>query len=246
MKKTNVVLLAIAVTLFNSCTQLTSTSKNNDSSKVTLKDTLIAGDYILNVEEICSFQTNDFYNNCYALEAEDLKNIFGNYFTKTDNVLSLKLANGKTVKYVDVKSEDDSIQIERGVHYEFKYYFEDIEYYLLDVGLWEGGYGLLVNRKNGLSKEITGLPYISKNHKKIICINEDLESGYTTNGIELYTVLNDSLQTEFRKSIEGWGPADISWINENQILLKTERFQNETGERITEFKRVTIEKKTSP
>jgi hypothetical protein len=54
------------------------------------------------------------------------------------------------------------------------------------------------------------------------------------------------LQTEFRKSIEGWGPADISWINENQFMLKTERFQNETGERITEFKRVTIEKKTSP
>jgi hypothetical protein len=63
--------------------------------------------------------------------------------------------------------------------------------------------------------------------------------------MELYTILNDSLKIEFSLPIGGWGPADINWINENQFLLKKESFENETRDLITEFKRVTISKKTT-
>jgi hypothetical protein len=245
MKKTFIGIFGLAIISFYSCNQSSSISNNNNTSDIGSPiDTLMAGDYILNFEEICSYKSDNFYNNNYNFSSENIRNNFADYFSKKDSILSLKLANGEVIKFIDFESDAENLNVENVVSYDFKYYFKDIDYYLLDVRLWEGGYGLLVNRKNGFSKAINGNPYISRNHKKILCINNNLESEYTVNGIELYTILNDSLTTEFRLPIGGWGPADINWINENQFLLKKERFENETRDLITEFKRVTISKKT--
>jgi hypothetical protein len=79
----------------------------------------------------------------------------------------------------------------------------------------------MVNRKNGFKKYISGLPYIYKD--KILTINTDLEAGYSFNGIELYTLTNDTLKKEFSKETT-WEPTDIHWINDNQFLVKREHF----------------------
>ena len=132
--------------------------------------------------------------------------------------------------------------------YYFEYYFKNIDYYLLKV-MWDEGYcWMLVNRKNGYKKEIEGLPYISLDNKKIIAINSDLDAGYSFNGIELYSILSDSLKLEFSRETP-WGPTDLKWLSENQILLKREfknvdsisQIQNYTSD----FRRVKIDKMNS-
>ncbi|HPQ08150.1 MAG TPA: hypothetical protein PK995_02885 [Bacteroidia bacterium] len=99
---------------------------------------------------------------------------------------------------------------------------------------------MMVNKKNGFKCYIIGLPYISNDGKKIISINEDLLSGYSFNGIELYSIFKDSLKLEFSKKLDKWGPFDIKWINEKQILLKR-RILDSNANYKYDFKLLTIE-----
>jgi hypothetical protein len=155
--------------------------------------------------------------------------------------LVLKLGNGKISNFAKWDSENDE-------GYTFEHYFDKIDYYLLRVQWGEGNCWMLVNRKNGFKKYIGGLPYISLDNKQILTTNMDLEAGYSFNGFELYSILADSLKTEFSKTTV-FGPTDVKWINENEFLLKREHFHVDTltgnQDNIVDYKKVTIEKKIS-
>jgi hypothetical protein len=218
-----------------------------------ISDTLLTDNYLLVFESTDGFERTDIYGDLdyrnrltdtihgnYINKAEAiqtyLKKRFGNYFYLTDSTLVLKLANGDTMNfhiYVD-KIDRENFEF---VGYIFEHYFDKIDYYLLFIEYYEGCNWMLVNRKNGFKKLIHGLPYISKDRKKIIAIGSDLDAGYSFNGIELYTVLADSLRTEFSKETD-WGPIDVKWINENEFLLKREHFS--IDDKIFDYKRVKI------
>ncbi|MDR1761047.1 MAG: hypothetical protein LBR55_01210 [Bacteroidales bacterium] len=225
--------------------------KNEDFSI----DTMKINDYLLTFEDADSFEQIDIYGDLdYRNKLTDtvnrnwgerarkiqtyLTDQFGDYFYATDTMLVLKLANNDTLSFVTEGENTDG-----HTSYIFEHYFDQIDYFLLQVLYWEGNSWLLVNRKNGFKKEITGLPYISEDNTKIITVNSDLDAGYTFNGIELYTILADSLQTEFRKETE-WGPLDVKWINENEFLLKREYYHN-NGNNV-DYTRVKIEKMNHP
>ena len=216
-------------------------------------DTLMANNYLLTFENTDNFEKTDIYGDLdYRTKLTDtienyfnkarkiqtyLTKQFGDYFYSTDTMLVLRLANGETLNFNKAREDTDGLQ-----EYIFEHYLDQIDYYLLTVVYWEGSSKLLVNRKNGFTKEIIGMPYISEDNKKIIAINSDLDAGYNFNGIELYTIFADSLQTEFRKETK-WGPIDVKWIHDNEFLLKREHFHND-GKNI-DYKRVKIEKVTS-
>jgi hypothetical protein len=245
--------MSLLILLFYSCNTNNNT-KNNDSkedSSSNVIDTLIAGDYILKFENVDSFPPN------YAHEFESFKNKlkdsfsyntdeirkaynkflfkkYGNkYFYLTDSTLVLNLDNGKKLSFYfwDEKSEKG---------FDFEYYYKNIDYYLLSVGFYEGWCWMLVNKKNGFKCYIKGLPYISNDKKKILAINEDLYVGFSFNGIELYSVLQDSLKLEFSKELETWAPVYLKWINENQVLLRRKILDSNMKIKY-DFKLLTIE-----
>ena len=218
-------------------------------------DTLIVNNYILFFEDADDFEKTDIFGDLdYRNKLTDtvkgslfnkfrkietyLTKYFNEYFYLTDSTLVLKLDNGDTMsfgRYVEEKHWNDV----NFIGYIFEHYFDKIDYYLLFIHYYEGNSWMLINRKNGFKKAINGLPYISKDNKKIIAINSDLYAGYSFNGIELYTILEDSLKTEFSKETK-WGALDVKWINENEFLIKRE---HSGTDRITDYKRVFIKKK---
>ncbi len=219
-------------------------------------DTLMANNYLLTFEDTDSFEKTDIYGDLdYRTKLTDtienffnkaqtiqtyLTKQFGDYFYVTDTMLVLKLSDGNTInfdRYVEEKDWDnDGLET-----YIFEHYFKNIDYYLLMVQYYEGNDWMLVNRKNGFKKKIHGLPYISRDNKKIIVVNSDIDAGYNFNGIELYTVLADSLQTEFHRETK-WGPIDVKWIDENEFLLKREYWHNDGNRKSIDYKRVNINK----
>lgn len=239
---------------FASCGQLSENGSIEKTSKL-VSDTLTAGNYLLAIESADSFPTTHIYGDLdYRLKLTDtidnwhiraekiesyLTSKFGQYFFATDSTLVLKLSDGNTILF----PKWDNIRDEG---YNLEHYFDNIGYFLLRVQWSEGNCWMLVNRKNGSKKYINGLPYISKDHKKILAINADLEAGYSFNGIELYTILADSLRTEFSKETE-WGPIDVKWISSNQFLVRREHLNIDsiTGkqENVIDYRRVTIENK---
>lgn len=249
----------MTIILFVSCGQKynSGSKKQVDPLSTLTLDTLISDNYVLTFENTDSFPTTDIYGDLnYRISLTDtignwhnraakiqayLIGKFGDYFYTTDSTLVLRLANGKTESFANWNSEKDE-------GYNFEHYFDKIDYYLLRVQWGEGNCWMLVNRKNGFKKYISGLPYFSADNKQIISINTDLEAGYSFNGLELYSILADSLKTEFIKKTL-FGPTDAKWISENQFLLRREHFHVDTitgnQANIIDYKRVTIEKKTS-
>lgn len=217
-------------------------------------DTLIADKYQLTFDYSDSFPPTDIYGDLnYRINLTDtignwhdraviiqsyLADKFLDYFYTTDSTLVLKLADGKESVFAKWDNEFDE-------GYTFEHYFDKIDYFLLRVQWGEGNCWMLVNRKNGFKKYISGIPYISLDKKQILTINEDLEAGYSFNGIELYSIIADSIKTEFRKETV-FGPTAVKWISENQFLLRREYFYVDTltgnHKSIIDFKKVTIEK----
>lgn len=247
----------LTIILLACCGQRSNSNSTGQTTALAL-DTLVTEDYILTFDSTDDFATTDIYGDLnYRITLTDSLDNWGTkaaaiqsyllkksyqYFYVTDSTLVVMLMNGTTKIFSNINNENDDYK-----HYYFEHYFNKIDYYLISVSLYEGGYWILVNRKNGFSKVICGLPYISNDNKKIVSINSDLDAGYTFNGIELFSILTDSLRTEFRKATQ-WGPIDVKWVSENQFLIKREHFNVDsiTGyqNNIIDYKRVTIEKKT--
>ncbi len=212
------------------------TNLQNGKEKISKKknvsdlDSIVTDNYVISFQDAKSFTTTDIYGDLkHRIDITDsignshdrakkiqdyLQLKFSNYFITTDSTIILKLANGQllTFPYWDSNKNEG---------YNFEHYFKEIDYYLLRVQWGEGNCWLMVNRKNGFKKYISGLPYIYKD--KILTINTDLEAGYSFNGVELYTLKNDTLKKEFSRETT-WGPADVNWINDNQFLVKREHF----------------------
>ncbi len=200
----------LTIILFASCGQRNQNGAY-DQSTILAIDTLVADNFVLSFENVDSFATTDIYGDLnYRIKLTDtignwhnravkiqayLTNKFGDYFFTTDTTLVLKLSNEKleTFPLWDEEKEEG---------YNFEHYFDKIDYYLLRVQWGEGNCWLLVNRKNGFKKFIKGLPYISNDNNQIVSINSDLEAGYSFNGLELFSILTDSLKTEFSKETE--------------------------------------------
>lgn len=248
--------IILTLIIFVSCGQRNNNTTSSQTSVMTL-DTLTAHNYVLTFYNSDSFPTTDIYSDLnYRINLTDtignwhnravkiqsyLADKFRDYFYTTDSTLVLKLADGKTSSYAKWDSENDE-------GYTFEHYFDKIDYFLLRVQWGEGNCWMLVNRKNGFKKYISGLPYISLDNKQILTTNTDLEAGYSFNGLELYSILADSLKTEFTKETV-FGPTDVKWISDNKFLLRREHFHVDTitgnQDNIIDYKGVTIEKKTS-
>lgn len=237
------------------------TNSQNNKEQVSEKenisdnDSIVTDNYVISFQDAEPFARADIYGDLdYRIKLTDsignwhnrakkiqdyLQTKFSDYFTTTDSTLILILANGQYLTFPNWdKNKDEG--------YNFEHYLKDIDYYLLRVQWEEGNCWLMVNRKNGFKKYLNGLPYIYKD--QFLTINTDLEAGYSFNGIDLYTLANDTLKVEFSKETT-WGPTDIKWINENQFLVKREHLfaENLTGKQKNkiDYKLGTIKRKTS-
>lgn len=227
----------------------------SEKEKVSDLERIVTNRYFITFEDAKSFKATDIFgdlNNRISLtdtiensheSAKQIQNYlqtrFSEYFTTKDSTLILRLANGKNLKFPVWDEKNDE-------GFNFEHYFKEIDYYLLRVQWSEGNCWLMVNRRNGFKKYISGLPYINKD--KFLTINSDLEAGYSFNGIELYSLINDTLREEFSKETT-WGPVDIKWINDKQFLVKREHFYFDTitgnQNNKIDYKLGTIKKKTS-
>ncbi len=136
---------------------------------------------------------------------------FKKCFKTTDNTLILFLQNGNELNFPKWDEE-------KGVGYNFVNYFQSIDYILLRVQWDEGNNWVLVNRKNGFTKNIIGEPYISPSTKKILTVNST-EPGYGDSGIELLSITGDTLKSEF-EVLRNLGATGAKWITDNKVIVE--------------------------
>lgn len=217
-------------------------------------DTVSLGKYVLYFKPADSITFSPYYTDQEIRDSfwrvfgnsHDAANAVENYlkrelpgiFTSNDSTLTLQLVDGK--KLVLPKCDEEEMR-----YYCFEGYFPEIDYILLYVQYYEGSAYALVNRKNGIIRQIHGTPYFSDNYKSFITVNVDMEANYSFNGIEYYTLTADSMLRQFELGITNWGPAKAKWINDKNIVLLQERMvaSPDTYYYATDYTQLTIMRK---
>jgi hypothetical protein len=248
-------LFSLVIGCFFSCQKKESSQKVISKTSQPL-DTLSDKNFYLSFEKTAPFTVSEEtphqkqinlltknIGNSYeaALKAQEyLAPIYSEQFYTKDSTLLLKLANGKELKlpFWDPVADEG---------YVFQYFFKEINYFVLLVQWSEGNCWMLVNKANGKRKYCYGFPYLSPDKSKIIAINQNLDAGYSFNGIEVFSVRKDSLALDFHKETT-WGPEGIKWVNKDQFLLKQTveakvEPANSIPNYITQYKLVTIKSK---
>jgi len=252
-----ILVLAISVITFSCIHDNKEVESNENSSidetkSISYLDSIVTGNYTLMFHDAKPFDRTDIYGDLDKRDSltenfsnwhkkafkiqEYLEENYDYHFSSTDSSVSLSLEDGRNLIFKEWDKDE-----EKGFNVE--HFFDDINYFLLYVSYPEGNSWVMVNRKNGFTKEICGTPYISPSKKKILTANTDLEAGYSFNGIEYYSINKDSLKLEFRIGTS-WGPNDIKWLNDSSFLIQREHFHVNSENRIQEnkidFKKVTL------
>jgi hypothetical protein len=129
--------------------------------------------------------------------------------------LILSLDNGKTKILKDINWGSDS-----DIAYTYQHFFSNINSHLVRIQYYEGEAYLLVNKANGEEVYTIGETYISPNKQKVLAICEDLEAGYTINGLEMIEIKEGKFKKKFIIQGGNWAPVALKWIDDTSVVIK--------------------------
>ena len=135
-----------------------------------------------------------------------------NLFQRTDRSLSINLTNGKKKVYTDVDSDS-------GTYYSVIKYFLDVGYALIHVGYLEGHSYFLLNTSNGAEWKVEGYALLSPKKKRFLIYEKDLDAEYSPNVLRIYRINPQGLDLEFDALPEHWGPSQVRWIDEQEVVF---------------------------
>ena len=88
---------------------------------------------------------------------------------------------------------------------------------------------LLVNGENGRICTAISTPSPSPDGTRLLCAMEDIMAGFIDNGIQVWRFDEDSLALEFQDTSVPWGPANVTWENDSNVVFEKLEFNSETG-----------------
>ena len=159
------------------------------------------------------------------------------YFKRNGKMLTLSLVNGKTKELKDISKDSDD-----DILYTYEHFFSNINTYLIRGQFFEGNCYVVINRNTGEEKYTIGEIYADPQNRKFIAINEDMEAGYSSNGLQMFEIKNEKFIKKF--TIEGgsWGPIALKWINNSTVIMKAHiRTDEEDYSYLTKFYKLTFQ-----
>ncbi len=155
------------------------------------------------------------YDNGYeaakAIEKYQLSNQ-SDFFNRNNNGLAINLINEKKLYY---PNNDD----EKGDHYCYYDFLNDIGYYLVEDIYYEGGDFLLINFRNGFSKKINNIPLFSPNTNRFLIASYGV---YSINHTEIWKINKTNFEKEcelLQDSRDDSEIREVKWINNEKIII---------------------------
>ena len=125
------------------------------------------------------------------------------------DTLHLPMRDGSHVMVVDTVAEDGTIYNVVGVVTE--------RFWHLEAQLYEGGFTLLVDRRDGTRYPMWDAPLASPSGERLYVGSLDLEAGYNPNGIQIFRVIGDRLELEVELHPDDWGPTGARWVGDSIV-----------------------------
>jgi hypothetical protein len=128
---------------------------------------------------------------------------------RNQDTLRLPLRDGTAALVVDTVAEDGTLYNVVGVVAD--------RFWHLEAQLYEGGFTLLVDRRDGARHPMWAAPLASPSGQRLYVGSLDLEAGYNPNGIQIFGLVRDQLVLEAEFRPDRWGPADARWVGDSIV-----------------------------
>ena len=187
---------------------------------IVTSDTLVIGGKIYEMETISEKAYVAIHTDEEDTSEKRTIKLDANMVHRNGDTLFLKKTDGNYVQLINnFVEDDDSFAV-----YSYRYYLDDLGYYVVYAGFWEWYHYLIINQATGKITYACGPPVVSPDLNYIMSCNEDLLAGFTFNGFELYAVDKDSLRLIESKELRDWGPASMKWIRNDEIIIEQSIF----------------------
>lgn len=118
--------------------------------------------------------------------------------------------------------------------------YDEINCWLVYIGLYEGDAMFLLNKNSGKVLWIYSEPILSPSKKYFVSHSGDLEAGYNSNGIQLFKIQGANVVEIWTKDIAEWEPSEVKWENDSTIAIKQTFFNWDNTEEFYIYKYKTM------
>ncbi len=154
----------------------------------------------------------------------------------TDDLIEIKLLDGRKIKLIPDNSLDET-------DFTFESYFRKLELILFRVQWSEGNNYLLVNKRTGKRTYVIGRLFFSPDNKFAMAINCDLIAQYSSNGFQLFEVVNRELKEIWEYDPKFWAPVELKWLDNLTLISRNEKLDTINRKIKTDFIRIKIKQK---
>ncbi|PZP83643.1 MAG: hypothetical protein DI582_10625 [Azospirillum brasilense] len=140
----------------------------------------------------------------------------GPAFSYDGQELQLRLANGEHVTLQNGKCDKG---FDGCIVHRFKGTIANDQFYLVDIGYYEGGHHKLYSYKSGTGTVIYGQPHLSFQEKLIAtAVSDEMNDG---SGVYLFEIANGEAKEIFRYKPKGYGLYRFDrWKGESEAIIE--------------------------
>ena len=156
---------------------------------------------------------NNSHQQARAIEEYELKEQKIDFLKRQEEnskIWEIKLTNGSTFEFRYPRYIADC---------NFEHYFPKYEIIVFRAQYGEGNGYQILDRRTGKNVGTFGPPQFSPSGQYFICMNDDVEANYSSNGIQLFEFVNNEpeLQLQYRMD---YGPSRANWIDNGSLHLE--------------------------
>ncbi|UYZ61734.1 hypothetical protein [Hymenobacter weizhouensis] len=140
---------------------------------------------------------------------------------RTGRALRLRPTAAPEVRLVNNPVEDD-----RHVAYEYLASLPEVKQWLISVHLYEGGYYLLVDQRNGRHTQLMAPPAVSPDGRHFVCGNSDVLARFEPSGLQLWSAEGSAPHLLWERQTE-WGCTNPRWLDNKTILFEQDFFDRD-------------------
>ncbi|SNC77516.1 hypothetical protein SAMN06265337_4101 [Hymenobacter gelipurpurascens] len=137
---------------------------------------------------------------------------------RTGRALRLRPTKGPEVRLLN-----NPVGNEQHVAYEYVTSLPEIKQWLVSVHLYEGGYYMLVDQRNGRRTQLMAPPVISPDGRHFVCGNSDVLAHFEPSGLQLWSAEGSNLRLLWERQTE-WGCTNPRWLDNKTILFEQDFF----------------------
>lgn len=149
----------------------------------------------------------------------------------------LQLTTGDTVHLCNIEGTPYG---ESDAYYNYVGQLENYPYWVFEGHYYEWSDYQFVNMGTGKATTLASVPYLARDGKHWLDAHVDQEAEFSFNGLALYAPVGDSLVEQWRWGIYGWGPEEVAWTGDSEILVKAMHLGDDYAPVYT-YRRVTWE-----